>query len=131
MKNLKEHARQMRREIFDFQLRTRGTKYRNFLRYLRLFKYTAFSPLRGTFLESYYTLMRYLDDIVDGDAPLPEGFADGSAYLEEKIRFSLLARATFPLVYEAPARKFFYKILEEKVPSAPKVERVKTKAEHE
>ena len=88
MKNLKEHARQMRRQIFEYQLRTRGAKYRSFLRYLRLFKYAAFSPLRGTFLESYYTLMRYLDDIVDGDAPVPEGFPNGAAYVEEKIRFS-------------------------------------------
>ncbi|MCB9296533.1 MAG: class 1 isoprenoid biosynthesis enzyme [Lewinellaceae bacterium] len=88
MKTLKNHARRMRREIFGHQLRTRGAKYRSFLRYVRLFKYAAFSPLRGTFLESYYTLMRYLDDIVDGDAPVPEGYADGGAYLEEKIRFS-------------------------------------------
>lgn len=78
----------MRALVFRHMLKTRGWKYRAFLRYLRLFKYFAFAPVRGAFLESYYTLMRYLDDIVDGDAPLPEGFRDGDHYLREKILFS-------------------------------------------
>jgi hypothetical protein len=69
-------------------LQTRGWKYRAFLRYLRLFKYAAFAPTRGNFLESYYTLMRYMDDIVDGDAYLPSGYKDPSEYLTEKIQFS-------------------------------------------
>ncbi|MCO6491362.1 MAG: hypothetical protein J5I98_23290 [Phaeodactylibacter sp.] len=192
MKTLKNHARRMRREIFAHQLRTRGAKYRSFLRYLRLFKYAAFSPLRGTFLESYYTLMRYLDDkelmyhfhlldirgtiratlkifredpekypllgplglasrfyydLRDFGADIRAGYVNisiedarafgigrkslqdanspgvrrwfrsqatrGLEMLEEhhrrlpEGRFSLLARATFPLVYEAQARKFF------------------------
>ena len=47
-------------------LNTRGWKYRVFLRYLKLFKYLAFAPKRGEFLESYYTLMRYIDDVLDG-----------------------------------------------------------------
>ena len=78
----------MREMVFRHMVRTRGWKYKAFLRYLRLFKYFAFAPVRGAFLESYYTLMRYLDDIVDGDAPLPEGFLDGSEYLRQKILFS-------------------------------------------
>jgi hypothetical protein len=32
--------------------------------------------------------MRFLDDIVDGDAPLPEGYANESEYISEKIWFS-------------------------------------------
>ena len=67
--------------------RTRGWKYRAFLRYLRLFKYASFSPKRGSFLEYYYVLMRYLDDIVDGDAPLPDGYCSESEYIAEKIDF--------------------------------------------
>lgn len=69
-------------------LRTRGWKYRVFLRYLRIFKYASFSWNRGGFLESYYTLMRYLDDIVDGDARLPEGYANASDYILSKIIFA-------------------------------------------
>ena len=78
----------MRSRVFRHTLKTRSWKYRAFLRYLRLFKYAAFAPTRGKFLESYYVLMRYLDDVVDGDAPLPEGYIDESDYLVEKIRFS-------------------------------------------
>lgn len=78
----------MRNRVFKHMLKTRGWKYRAFLRYLRLFKYAAFAPIRGEFLESYYVLMRFLDDIVDGDAPLPEGYLDESDYISHKIRFS-------------------------------------------
>jgi len=83
----KKHA-QMRNRVFKHMLKTRGWKYRAFLRYLRFFKYAAFAPTRGKFLESYYVLMRFLDDIVDGDAPLPEGYLNESDYIIEKIKFS-------------------------------------------
>lgn len=83
----KKH-RQMRNRVFRHMLKTRGWKYRVFLRYLRFFKYAAFSPTRGKFLESYYVLMRFLDDIVDGDAPLPEGYLNEVDYIFEKIKFS-------------------------------------------
>ncbi len=78
----------MRVRVFQHMLRTRGWKYRAFLRYLRIFKYIAFAPVRGAFLESYYVLMRYLDDVVDGDVPLPEGYRDESDYILAKIAFS-------------------------------------------
>lgn len=32
--------------------------------------------------------MRFLDDIVDGDAPLPEGYSSETEYILEKIKFS-------------------------------------------
>ena len=86
---LQQNAKEMRARVYQHMLQTRGWKYKAFLRYLRLFKYAAFAPVRGAFLESYYTLMRYLDDIVDGDAPLPNGFENAHDYLQEKIRFSL------------------------------------------
>ena len=78
----------MRNRVFKHMLKTRGWKYRAFLRYLRFFKYAAFAPTRGEFLESYYVLMRFLDDVVDGDAPLPEGYLNESDYILYKIRFS-------------------------------------------
>lgn len=82
-----KNAERMRSLVFQRMLRTRGWKYRSFLRYLRIFKYVAFAPTRGEFLESYYVLMRYLDDIVDGDVPLPDGYLNESAYISEKINF--------------------------------------------
>ena len=78
----------MRSMVFKHMLKTRGWKYRAFLRYLRFFKYIAFAPTRGEFLESYYVLMRYIDDVVDGDVHLPEGFKDEVEYILEKIKFS-------------------------------------------
>lgn len=69
-------------------LRTRGSKYLWFLKYLKLFRLIAKTPERADFLEAYYTLMRYLDDIVDNDAPLPAGYRDTESYLLDKIRFT-------------------------------------------
>jgi hypothetical protein len=83
-----KHMKEIRSKVFEQMLRTRGLKYRTFLWQLRSFKYLAFAPTRGEFLESYYTLMRYLDDVVDGDAPLPNAYTDETKYLLEKIKFS-------------------------------------------
>ena len=83
-----KHMRDIRSNVFQHMLKTRGWKYRAFLRYLRFFKYISFRPARGKFLEYYYTLMRYLDDVVDGDAPVPKGFNDSSEYIRRKILFS-------------------------------------------
>jgi len=69
-------------------LATRGWKYRSFLRYLGLFKYLTLDFNRGEFLESYYTLMRYLDDVVDGDILLPHGYTSESEYMLKKIEFA-------------------------------------------
>jgi hypothetical protein len=81
-------AKQMRSRVYQHMLQNRGWKFQSFLRYLRLFKYAALSPTRGLLLESYYTLMRYLDDVVDGDAALPGGYQDECAYINEKLIFS-------------------------------------------
>ncbi len=86
--NIEKHAKKMRSEVFKHMLKTRGQKYRAFLFYLRLFKYLSFNWSRGKFLESYYTLMRYLDDVVDGDIAIPNGYIDSVSYLSEKINFS-------------------------------------------
>lgn len=87
-KVIRRKARQMRHQVFRHQLRTRRWKYRSFLRYLRLFKYASLQFKRGEFLESYYTLMRYFDDVADGDAPLPAGYENAVAYLENKRKFA-------------------------------------------
>ena len=86
--DLARQAKQMRSKVFSHMLHTRGWKYRAFLRYLRIFKYISFAPKRGEFLESYYTLMRYIDDIVDGDVVLSENYSNEIEYLIEKAEFS-------------------------------------------
>jgi hypothetical protein len=83
-----KHIKELRIKVFDHMLKTRGLKYRSFLWYLRFFKYAAFAQTRGEFLESYYALMRYLDDVVDGDAPLSSGYVNETEYVLEKIYFS-------------------------------------------
>jgi len=88
VQDLDKHARYMRSKVFNQMLSSRSSKYRAFLRYLHLFKYITLKFTRGNFLESYYTLMRYLDDIVDGDAVLPEGYLNSAEYIKEKINFS-------------------------------------------
>lgn len=86
---LDHNARALRSKVYQHMLETRGWKYKVFLRYLRFFKYISFSKSRGEFLEFYYTLMRYIDDIVDGDAQLPKGYKNEIDFIEQKISFSL------------------------------------------
>ncbi len=83
----KDQLRNWQRGIIAHMLRTRGAKYGWFLRYLHLFRVISKTPAKADFLESYYTLMRYLDDIVDGDAPLPAGYDSAETYLLDKIDF--------------------------------------------
>jgi hypothetical protein len=85
---LRAQIKDVKRRVFEHMIRTRGWKYRVFLRYLRIFKYVAFAPVKGAFLEYYYVLMRYLDDIVDGDIPVPDRGLSAEEYLLEKIKFS-------------------------------------------
>lgn len=85
---LKKQAGQMRGEVFRRMLESRKRKYSSFLFFLRLFKFVSFAPIRGEFLESYYAMMRLLDDIVDGDASLPPGYANEFDYIQDKIKFA-------------------------------------------
>jgi len=106
------HAKEMRTKVYNHMLETRGWKYREFLRYLKLFKYMAFSPKRGEFLESYYTLMRFIDDVVDGDIRLPDKYYSEEEYILEKIEFSKklinpLDEADFLMLYCFDAAKSF------------------------
>lgn len=68
------------------KLRTpkRFLKYAPFLLGLSLFKYFDESKegLRFKFLESYYAVMRHLDDVADVDALIPTGFTSRVLYLE-------------------------------------------------
>lgn len=83
-----EIARQCRQRIYAHMIETRGKKYRVFLCGLRSAKYLACQPKRGELLESIYAFMRYLDDIADGDIPLPQGHSSPADYIQGKIAFA-------------------------------------------
>ncbi len=83
----------LKRQVFDHMLATRPEKYRSYLSALKAFKYVAFSPSKGDFLESYYAAMRHIDDVVDGDAPLPDGVMSAEDYVQRRIDFSSSLRA--------------------------------------
>ena len=85
----KKHVNELRKHVFDYLIKRNGKKYKSFLRYLRIFKYASLSPTRGEFLELYYVLMRYLDDIADGDLPAPVEYGNSVTYLQSKIDFSI------------------------------------------
>ncbi len=43
---------------------------------------------RITFLKTYYALMRYIDDIVDGDRPMPKGCTSAAVFVEELLAWN-------------------------------------------
>ncbi len=88
MQKLEKNFKLFKEEIYEHMLNTRGDKYKWFIRALRLFKYISTSPAKGTCLESYYILMRHIDDIVDGDAPLPKEFRNSEEFILQKIGFA-------------------------------------------
>jgi len=88
MIKLDENFKLMKKQVYEHMLNTRGDKYKWFLRALRSFKYLSLNPARGDFLEGYYTLMRYVDDVVDGDAPIPKSYTSPITFVEEKINFA-------------------------------------------
>lgn len=83
----------MKEFVFSSMLSRDQLKYKSFIRNLRRFS-TAYavqsanpveSRLRGEFLETYYALMRYMDDIADRDMhPADCSPAD---YIRQKISF--------------------------------------------
>ena len=79
----------IKRQIFEPLLSTpaRRRKYQWFLRAIHAFRYMSLSSTRGDLLESYYAAMRRIDDIVDGDAPLPDSVRSRLAYVEQRMAF--------------------------------------------
>lgn len=80
-------------KIMQEQFKRRSFKYRIFFIGLLLekyiFKYNKIEnySMRGTLLRNYYFLMRYLDDIIDGDVIIKNYYLieDRIKYLEEKM----------------------------------------------
>lgn len=88
MIKLEENFKEMKEEVFAQMSSREGKNYKWFLRAVRAFKYLSFNPTRGKFFEGYYTLMRHIDDIVDGDALLPKGYNSAVEYVVQKIDFA-------------------------------------------
>lgn len=80
-------------QCYAAMLAGRGQKFRWFLRALRSFRHLA-GRQRGEFLESYYAAMRSIDDVIDGDSPLPRRYATPEEYVSRRI--SVLSGAEEP-----------------------------------
>jgi hypothetical protein len=87
-KNLFPAVMGLKQEMIGNLLTTRRHKYKWFVRALHSFRYLSMSLDRADFLESYYSLMRYVDDAVDGDAPLPEGYCNSKEFVIDKIAYA-------------------------------------------
>ena len=84
--NLEERVTKLKEEIRSQMLSSHKSKYRWFLRTLRTFKYFEGST-RGELLETYYFLMRHVDDIADGSNPRNLPIELRPAYIERRINF--------------------------------------------
>lgn len=87
----------MKRQVFSYMRQTRGDKYKGIIRGLEAFKYLMLLQTRGNVSEalrrgdllvSYYVLMRYIDDIVDKDAPLPTSVNSREEYVQRRLDFA-------------------------------------------
>lgn len=91
MDDLEQRIQNFKREIYENMVRTHVENKSNiiwFVRALKSFKYFPGNGIRGEFLDSYYALMRCIDDIVDGDAELPEGYQSSEEFVQRRIAFS-------------------------------------------
>jgi len=75
----------VREAVFKQMLERNEPKYKWFIMGIRFFKLLSGSSPRGQFLENYYVAMRYIDDIADGDTPLPSGYNDAEDYISKKL----------------------------------------------
>jgi len=93
MTNLEERVTEIRRDIYEHIFSTRRDKYKWFFRALRIFRYMPGNKDRGEFLETFYLLMRYIDDIVDGSHPRNLPIELRPSYVEGRIKFAADSKA--------------------------------------
>ena len=63
-------------------------KYSAFLRGHQRMGRMLLNEHQRALLSTFYLAMRFVDDVVDGDHPLPAGFANAAEYVEEKRAFT-------------------------------------------
>ena len=87
MGNLEKIAKEFRSEVFASMIKSRGEKYKWFIRALKSFKYFSQDYLRAEILESSYAVFRRVDDIVDGDFPLSPEYKSSEEFVSQRIDF--------------------------------------------
>ncbi len=80
-------SKEFRDDMYIRMLQRDRKKYYSFLLALKTFRFASMSSVRGSFLENYYFLMRYVDDVVDGDIPLQKEFSTAEEFVSRKIDF--------------------------------------------
>lgn len=97
METLERIARETKEQVFTHMRETRPGKYNGILTGLQAFKYLMLLQTkgnvpeafkRGNLLVSYYVLNRFIDDIVDKDAPLPPSAHSKQEYVEQRLAFA-------------------------------------------
>ena len=87
MSSNEEIAKRFKRKIFSRMTKMRSRKYWWFLLSLKSFRYFSLSFSKGDLMECYYALMRYIDDIVDGDYPLPKNYSSKESFVKKRLEF--------------------------------------------
>lgn len=90
-------ASELRRDIFNEMLRTRGHKYKWWLVGMHVMSFVATlcgEFIRAEILVSLYAALHKVDDVIDGDVALPKWYSTPIEYVKRKMRFT--ARPTIP-----------------------------------
>ncbi len=103
-------AAELIRQNYAYMLSTRPEKYEGWINNIERFKayarigswaaplglrYFKDAPARVDMIEAIYIALRLVDDIVDGDSPLPRGWDSVASYLNNLIAF--VRRPSVPL----------------------------------
>lgn len=97
MTDLEKLAGEAQEKVFSHMRETRPGKYDGIFAGLKAFRYLMLLQTkgdvpeafrRGNFLVSYYVLNRFIDDIVDKDAPPPLSARSRQEYVEHRLAFA-------------------------------------------
>lgn len=86
MEKLNGSRQRMRHEVGS-RLRQRSSKYVLWLTTMRFAGFFMRDFDKGSLLEADYLWLREVDDIADGDKPLPAGYSSQAEYVAEKLTF--------------------------------------------
>src|SRR3989344_2561751 len=75
----------VREDVFNQMLERGKPEYKWFILGIRILRRLSGSFERSHLMENYYIAMRFVDDVADGDVPLPDGYASSADYVQQKI----------------------------------------------